>query len=302
MRNDRFKSAIAVMGAFLLVLAIGTLGWALLRGDPSSATANASWQDAAGGPSGTPTVTPTPDVVVTTPPANTPTPTAVKTSASKKVIPKPTATKKPPAVERPPAPAPVVVDPSCTKPFYVGDAASRDDVKAALVAAAGRQFWQGVSLPADLTIPLPKITVPANLMKAFAYQESGWQSNIMACDGGVGTMQIMPATATQVNSRFGENYDAKTLSGNTSIGAAYIEWLIMYFGLYYFSQNFDLTSVAAVGAGGANLQLLDVVLAAYNVGPGALEVGTNTLSIPSKGQTYANNVKALSTNCECLSW
>jgi hypothetical protein len=76
----------------------------------------------------------------------------------------------------------------------------------------------------------------------------------------------------------------------------------MYFGLYYFSQNFDLASVAAVGPGGASLQLLDVVLAAYNVGPGTLEVGTNTLSIPTAGQHYANNVKALSTNCVCLSW
>ncbi len=54
----------------------------------------------------------------------------------------------------------------------------------------------------------------------------------------------------------------------------------MYFGLYYFGQNFDLSVAAPVGAGGAQLSLLEVVVAAYNVGPAALENEDNTLSHP----------------------
>jgi hypothetical protein len=305
MRTDAVKSAVAVTGSFLVVLAIGTIGWAMLRPDPSAASA--TWRAAAGTASGSPTLTPTPDAVPTTSaptPTRTPTPKAVKATASKKVLPKPTATVKPPAAERPPAPQPKPnPSPGCV-PTYSGPKAPVADVKAALIATANHQYWVGVRPPPELEgKQTPTITVPVDLMKAIAWQESGWQSTIIACDGGVGTMQIMPGTVTQVNNRFGENFDVNTLQGNTSIGAAYIEWLIMYFGLYYFSQNFDLTTVAAVGPGGAQLQLLDVVLAAYNVGPGTLEVGTNTLSIPSVGQKYADNVKALrGTSCPCQTY
>ena len=32
--------------------------------------------------------------------------------------------------------------------------------------------------------------MPAQLMKAIAYQESTWRSTVISCDGGVGLMQI----------------------------------------------------------------------------------------------------------------
>jgi Transglycosylase SLT domain len=304
MRNDRFKSAIAVTGAFLLVLAIGTLGWALLRSDPSSATASASWQDAASGPSGSPTVTPTPDVVVTTPPP-TPTPTPTKTSASKKkVIPKPTTTATARAADKPP-----VVDTSGTKvclPSNLGTDASRDEVKNALVTAGNREYWQGVVKDPNLTVPLPKIVVPPDLMKAIAWQESGWQSAIKSTDCGMGVMQIQEDTKTDtakaINNRFGENFDFNKLADNAAIGAAQIEWLIMYIGIYHFGQNFDLDTEAAVGPNGAPVLMLDAVLAAYNGGVGSIEDPRNTLSISTSLQSYANTVKALRTNCVCQNY
>jgi hypothetical protein len=293
MRNDWWKSAAAVAGAFLLVFGVGWVGWTLVR--PSSRPAEA----AAHRQSLPVTSAPTTVDPTTSPPVPTPTPTPTPT---RRVVPRPTATTRPPAAQRPPAPAPKPTpSPGCT-PSYAGPKAPLADVRDALTSAAGRQYWVGVVPPPDLTVHLPVITVPVNLMKAVAWQESGWQSTIMSCDGGIGTMQISAGTAKQVNDRFGESFNVNTLSGNTSIGAAYIEWLIMYFGLYYFGQNFDLSTVAAVGPNGTTLKLLDVVVAAYNVGPATLEVAPNTLSIGPVGRTYKDNVIALMNNCVCLTY
>jgi soluble lytic murein transglycosylase-like protein len=178
------------------------------------------------------------------------------------------------------------------------------DVKAALTTAANRAWWVGARKPQGYTGDGSEITVPVNLIKAVAWQESGWQSTIIACDGGIGTMQVMPGTATWMNDRFGTSHDVDTLAGNTALGAEYLEWLIMYFGLYYFG-SFDLDVTAPVGANGATMRLLDVVVAGYNVGPGAVEVivddpGTDYLKIPN--QRYVDNVVALMSNCVCLSY
>jgi soluble lytic murein transglycosylase-like protein len=179
-------------------------------------------------------------------------------------------------------------------------------VRDALVSAGRQEYWRGVQPPADLDGDLPTITVPANLMKAVAWQESGWQSTIIACDGGIGTMQVMPGTAEFVNNRFGTDHNVNTLAGNTALGAAYLEWLTMYFGLYYFG-DFDLDATAPVGPDGATMRLRSVVISAYNVGPHALEddngtPGTDddTLSIPNR--SYVNNVTALMTECVCLTY
>src|SRR2546430_1319176 len=75
----------------------------------------------------------------------------------------------------------------------------------------------------------PQITVPARLVYAVAWQESGWQSTIMACDGGIGTMQVMPNTATWMNQRFGTSFDVHALSGNAFLGGQYLAWLVAYF-------------------------------------------------------------------------
>lgn len=172
-------------------------------------------------------------------------------------------------------------------------------MKAALTSAAGRAYWTGASKPEGYPGTGSEIKVPLNLIKAVAWQESGWQSTIIACDGGIGTMQVMSGTATWMNGRFGTSYDVNTLSGNTALGAEYLEWLIMYFGLYYFG-SFDLSTVAPVGVGGANMRLRDVVIAGYNVGPGALENSDDTLAIPN--QRYVDNVVALMTNCVCQNY
>ncbi|WP_412544396.1 transglycosylase SLT domain-containing protein [Longispora sp. K20-0274] len=204
----------------------------------------------------------------------------------KATTPAPKPTRVQPSYQPPPAPVPTPPaqpphTPGSDCRHYEGTNADRPAVKAALTAAAGREYWQSV----HFTVPLP-------LMKAIAWQESGWQSAIIACDGGMGTMQLMSGTVDWMNLKFNDvPEDPKTLKGNTVLGAEYLSWLIRYFGDTYFDHNYDLS----------NLNLLDVVIAAYNVGhAGVQDEATHTIRIPN--QQYVNNVRALMTNCECLAF
>jgi hypothetical protein len=210
-----------------------------------------------------------------TTPAGRPTPTRSKSPTRRPSPAKRTETKLPP----PPKTAPA----TCPGPKYVGTAATRAQVKAALEAAASKTYWPTSA---------PSIRVPVELVKAVAWQESGWQSHILACDSGTGLMQVMPDTAAFVNQRFGQSYDINDYQENAILGANYLAWLIKYFGDVYFQGSYDL-SVRDPDAP----VLLDAVVAAYNVGPGAVDTAAG-LVIPNRG--YVNNVEALMTNCVCL--
>jgi hypothetical protein len=215
--------------------------------------------------------------VAPAPPQPTPTTPAARPTTKKPAVKPSKAPDKqadPPPVAHKPPPS---NQPPCA-PTSTGPGADKPTVAAALDTAAAHAFWHTSA---------PSIVVPRNLMRAFAWQESGWQSTIVACDGGIGTMQIMPATATQVNNRFGTSYDVHTLSGNTMLGAAYIEWLIKYLGDLYFQGVYDLSNQA----------LLDSVVAAYNVGPGAVDPTQGAAGIPNP--QYVRNVEALMTTCAC---
>jgi Transglycosylase SLT domain len=292
--SNRKRTIIVVGSAVALVIALVTVGVVLLspgsRPDPVAANDPETGSTSA---SSTPTLDPTTPPTTTTPPA------PPKTSATRKVIPRPTVTVTPPAKEIPPPPPPP--DPTCTAPTYHGTAAPRDTVKAALLAAGSVEYWKGVQLDPNLSVPLPKITIPANLMKAIAWQESGWQSNIESCDHGIGVMQVMKDTADDTNRRFGTSYDINTLQGNTQLGAEYLERLIMYFGIYHYGQNFSLDTIAPVGPNNEQYSLLQVVVAAYNVGVGNVENGDDIVIGPV-GRQYSNNVIALMSNCECLAF
>ena len=67
-------------------------------------------------------------------------------------------------------------------------------------------------------------------------------------------MQIMSATASWMNQRFGTSYDYKTLSGNAEIGSEYLEWLVGYFGENYFGYNYDLSDPDLLGCRDRRLQ------------------------------------------------
>ncbi|PMR58338.1 lytic transglycosylase [Verrucosispora sp. ts21] len=205
-----------------------------------------------------------------------------RTSTAPRAVPKPpTETKVPPA---PPKPAP-----SSCKPSYKGDQASRAQAKAALTEAAGRVYWPTSA---------PDIRVPVDLIKATAWQESGWQSNIVACDGGIGLMQVMPDTATWMNQRFGQNYDVWDYRDNAYLGGTYLAWLTKYIGDMYFDADYRLDTDLCTSE--LNSCLLNAVIAAYNYGHGAVAREGQPLAIPNP--SYVRNVRALMTECVCLGY
>ncbi|MFC8299775.1 transglycosylase SLT domain-containing protein [Micromonospora orduensis] len=202
--------------------------------------------------------------------------------------PKPRAVAKPPSETKVPPPPPKPAPTSC-KPSYKGTQASRSAVKAALTDAAGRTYWPTSA---------PDITIPLDLVKATAWQESGWQSNIYACDGGVGLMQVMEGTAAWMNQRFEQSYDIDDYRDNAYLGANYLAWLTKYIGDMYFESDFRLD--AALCTAELNSCLLNAVIAAYNYGHAAVAQEGEPLTIPNP--SYVRNVRALMTECVCLTY
>ncbi|MGC5380288.1 lytic transglycosylase domain-containing protein [Micromonospora sp. DT68] len=211
-----------------------------------------------------------------------------KPSRPASTAPKPRAVAKPPTETKVP-PAPPKPAPASCKPSYKGTQASRAAAKAALTDAAARTYWPTSA---------PDIKIPLDLVKATAWQESGWQSNIYACDGGVGLMQVMPGTATWMNQRFEQSYDIADYRDNAYLGANYLAWLTKYIGDMYFESDFRLDADLCTTE--LNSCLLNAVIAAYNYGHGAVAREGEPLTIPNP--SYVRNVRALMTECVCLTY
>ncbi|WP_328533783.1 lytic transglycosylase domain-containing protein [Micromonospora zamorensis] len=218
----------------------------------------------------------------------TPKPTKKPTKKPTRTAPKPLAVAKPPTETQVP-PAPPKPAPSSCKPTYKGTQATRAEAKAALTDAAGRTYWPTSA---------PDIKVPLTLLKATAWQESGWQSNIYACDGGVGLMQVMPGTATWMNQRFEKSYEIDDYRDNAYLGATYLAWATKYIGDMYFEADYRLDPALCTAE--LNSCLLNAVIASYNYGHGAVAQEGKPLAIPNP--SYVRNVRALMTECVCLDY
>ncbi|MGW4464176.1 lytic transglycosylase domain-containing protein [Micromonospora sp. NPDC004704] len=244
------------------------------------------------GSTGEPSVPPSAPVAegLGTGPTKSASPSPSRTTAK----PKPTKPKAPPKpvakkdVPPPPAVRPAPAD--CTGPKYVGEQASRAESKAALTAAANVTYWPTSA---------PEIRVPVDLVKAVAWQESGWQSNIEACDGGVGLMQVMPGTADQVNNRFGQSYRIGDYGDNAKLGANYLAWLIKYLGDLS-GLGYGVSATDCVDH--VDPCMLNAVISAYNMGPGTVLVqqSDGTYDLKVSNIRYTDNVRTLMTECECL--
>ncbi|MGW3043409.1 transglycosylase SLT domain-containing protein [Kitasatospora sp. NPDC001159] len=222
---------------------------------------------------------------------------ATQPPVAKPVIAAPVPTAKPGAVALPPPPAPPAphVPPlqSGCQPSKPQPDEPKEAVGAALTAAAGQS--RVLTLSSGSTDKLPPL--PVNLVKAIAWQESGWQSGILACDGGIGTMQVMPNSVSWMNGKFGTASDPKTLTGNIQLGTQLLDWLVAYYGDSSFGGKYDLSPDPATG----KTSLLDLVISAYNAGAG--NVHYNTVTDPTTGEVvgsldipnpkYVANVKAL---------
>jgi soluble lytic murein transglycosylase-like protein len=222
------------------------------------------FHDAAAAPSDSPSASPVVTESPTESPSPPPSPTVAPTPAQKKAPPpkpKPVQVAQPPP-SRPKGPPPKSPAPGASCPTYSGPVAPRSEVAAAISSASGHAFKPTLSLNDPNP---PAINVRLALIQGVAWEESGWQSTIVSCDGGVGTMQVMKDTADWMNTKYGTSYDFHTLTGNVMVGTGYLAWLTRYFGDRYFGGNYGL-------AGDPNkLVLLDLVISGYQAGYGAVD-------------------------------
>jgi N-acetylmuramoyl-L-alanine amidase len=70
------------------------------------------------------------------------------------------------------------------------------------------------------------------LVKAIAWQESGWQQHVVSSSGALGVMQVMPATGGWISAELvGRPLDiGGSVSENVLAGVVYLEWLLRYTG------------------------------------------------------------------------
>lgn len=163
---------------------------------------------------------------------------------------------------------------------------SKAKVKSALKAAANRVYWRTEA-------PTLKVNYP--LVKAVAWQESGWQSNIHNCDGGAGIMQVMPDTVDMINNRFGLTYSAAKYQDNAFAGANYLAWLTKWAGDNYFKGNYNLNPSKCKSH--SSWCLLNVVISGYNAGSGGIEAASSSKELPNP--QYVAAVRSLMSRCQC---
>ncbi|WP_250030559.1 transglycosylase SLT domain-containing protein [Paractinoplanes maris] len=162
----------------------------------------------------------------------------------------------------------------------------RRTVKKALKAASARVYWRTEA-------PTLKLNYP--LVKAVAWQESGWQTNIHNCDGGTGVMQVMPDTVDFINGRFGLEYDAQNYKDNAFAGANYMAWFTRWAGQNYFGENYNLSPSKCKSH--TSWCLLNVVISGYNAGQGGIEAAAQSKTLPNP--KYVAAVRSLMNRCEC---
>lgn len=89
--------------------------------------------------------------------------------------------------------------------------------------------------------------IPADLLKAMTWLESGWQMDRTSPDGAVGIGQLMPGTVDHMETLIGQDLNQWEAEDNIRMAARYLRWLLARYG----------TASDA--------------LAAYYQGPGSLE-------------------------------
>jgi len=74
-----------------------------------------------------------------------------------------------------------------------------------------------------------RFAVPAGLVEAVAWIESGWQSDVVSRTGAIGIGQIEPSTAVFISTDIlglGATLDARLADANIRMSAAYLAWLL----------------------------------------------------------------------------
>ncbi len=153
-----------------------------------------------------------------------------------------------------------------------GPVPTQDEVRQALLTAAQQN------------------SMPFSLVESIGWQESGWQENVQACDGGVGVMQLQPETTQWLNQQYNTNYSPYDLTGNVTMGVTLLNWLYNYYipfcnqGLPA-GQTCDWNTVWPGATDGATIR--QIVESAYNEGVGTMA------SYGIQNWNYVNSVESL---------
>lgn len=110
------------------------------------------------------------------------------------------------------------------------------------------------------------------LIKALAWQESGWQQGVVSSAGALGVMQVMPSTGGWVATELvGRPLNiAESPSDNILAGVVYLEWLIRYTG----DEN--------------------LALASYYQGPGSV----SSYGMLAETRRYVDNIQAIRSHIQ----
>ena len=118
--------------------------------------------------------------------------------------------------------------------------------------------------------------IPPALLEAIAWQESGWQINVVACDGGIGLMQVMPSTATWLNQYYGTSNDPYSLNGSAHLGAGYLAYFYHYYTNYVQQNNPNYCPSSGCNWDTPwpnttdNSTIRDIIISVYNEGAGTM--------------------------------
>ncbi len=189
-------------------------------------------------------------------PTATPQPTKTTTGGGKTVSGKPVSVPHPPPPPPPPPATPTATP--CATATPVPTATATSDATASPMTSSGNVSLAALQvnsctpcgqnsggnpsqsqIRAALNAAASLYGLPHNLLYGFAWQESKWHQDVMACDGGVGLMQIQYYYADYFNHSSVLNasgcgvsdtsYDIYTLSGNANLGAKVVKYLSCYY-------------------------------------------------------------------------
>jgi soluble lytic murein transglycosylase-like protein len=192
----------------------------------------------------------------TDPPTATSQPTKSTTGGGKTVSGKPVSVPHPPPPPPPPPATPTATP--CVTATSIPTATATSDATATPMTSSGNVSLAALQVnsctpcgqnsggnPSQSQIRVALNTaaslygLPHNLLYGFAWQESKWHQDVMACDGGVGLMQIQYYYADYFNHSSVLNasgcgvsdtsYDIYTLSGNANLGAKVVKYLSCYY-------------------------------------------------------------------------
>lgn len=276
--DDERSAGTWIVMFLLLFAAIAIVAYLILPsgGDGGEAAASATTAVATESPRESPS--PSPSLLPSAEPLSEPAPSHLETTSA--------------AAETTEAALPTVPPsehPPCTT-YLDDDPVSASEAEAALEEAAGTQFWTNSS-----------VDVPDDLIMAVAWMESGWQSDIVACDGGTGLMQIQPETESFINDRFDLQLDRTDVEDNAMLGSAQLQWLAKYFAVNYFDGS-DPGSYSLEDDCGRDDDvpdhlercLLNAVISAYQAGFGTVEAVLDAGGDPDyTNPQYIETVRAL---------